>query len=87
MDILSASEARANLFSLLEQVNKDHLPKVITSRKGDAVLVSKEDWETLQETLYLQSLPGLVRSIKEAEEADDWVSEEEFMRKLDGMED
>jgi antitoxin YefM len=87
MDIVSASEARANLFSLLEQVNKDHLPKIITSRKGDAILVSKEDWETLQETLYLQSLPGLVRSIKEAEAANDWVSEEEFMRELDGMED
>jgi antitoxin YefM len=87
MDIFSASEARANLFSLLEQVNKDHLPKVITSRKGDAILVSREDWETLQETLYLQSVPGLVRSIQEAEEADDWVSEEEFMRELDDMED
>jgi antitoxin YefM len=87
MDIVSASEARANLFSLLEQVNKDHLPKIITSRKGDAVLVSKEDWEILQETLYLQSVPSLVRSIIDAEEADDWVSEEEFMRELDGMED
>lgn len=87
MDIVNASEARANLFSLLEQVNKDHLPKIITSRKGDAVLVSREDWETLQETLYLQSVPGLVESIREAEKADDWISEEEFMRELNGMED
>ncbi|NEO97706.1 MAG: type II toxin-antitoxin system Phd/YefM family antitoxin [Symploca sp. SIO2E9] len=85
MEILSASEARANLFSLLEQVNKDHLPRQITSRKGNAVLLSKEDWDSLLETLYLQSIPGLVQSVKAAEQADDWVSEEEFLRNLDGM--
>ncbi|NJQ98200.1 MAG: type II toxin-antitoxin system Phd/YefM family antitoxin [Hydrococcus sp. CSU_1_8] len=53
MEIVSASEARANLFSLLEQVNKDHKARIITSRKGDAVLLSKEDWESLLETIYL----------------------------------
>ncbi|MGB5709384.1 MAG: type II toxin-antitoxin system Phd/YefM family antitoxin [Waterburya sp.] len=87
MEIVSASKARANLFSLVEEVNKDHLPRMITSKKGDAVLLSKEDWESLQETLYLQSIPGLVESIKEAEQADDWVSEKEFLKVLNGMED
>lgn len=87
MEIFTASKARANLFSLVEQVNKDHVPRIITSRNGDAVLISKEDWESIQETLYLQSIPGFVESIREAEQADDWVSEEEFMRALDGMED
>ena len=87
MEILSASEARANLFSLVEQVNKDHLPRQITSRKGNAVLLSKDDWDSLQETLYLQSIPGFVQSVRVAEQADDWVSEEEFLRNLDGMED
>ena len=87
MEILSASEARANLFSLVEQVNKDHLPREITSRKGNAVLLSKDDWDSLQETLYLQSIPGFVQSVRAAEQADDWVSEEEFLRNLDGMDD
>jgi antitoxin YefM len=87
MEIFSASKARANLFSLIEQVNKDRVPRIITSKNGDAVLISKEDWESIQETLYLQSIPGFVESIKEAEQANDWVSEEEFMRALDGMED
>jgi prevent-host-death family protein len=87
MEIVSASKARANLFSLVEDVNKDHLPRMITSKKGDAVLLSKDDWESLQETLYLQSIPGLVESIKEAEQADDWVSEEDFLKALNGMED
>ena len=87
MEIFSASEARANLFSLVEQVNKDHLPREITSRKGNAVLLSKEDWDSLQETLYLQSIPGFVQSVKAAEKEDEWVSEEEFLRNLDGMDD
>ncbi|MDJ0687224.1 MAG: type II toxin-antitoxin system Phd/YefM family antitoxin [Xenococcaceae cyanobacterium MO_188.B32] len=87
MEIVSASKARANLFRLVEDVNKDHLPRMITSKKGDAVLLSKDDWESLQETLYLQSIPGLVESIREAEQADDWVSEEDFLKTLNGMED
>ena len=69
MKIFNASEARANLFSLLQQVNQDHHPRIITSKKGDAVLISREDWESLQETIYLQSISHLVESIKEAEEA------------------
>jgi antitoxin YefM len=86
MEVFSASEARAKLFSLVEQVNKDHLPRVITSRQGDAVLLSKEDWESIQETLYLQSIPGLVESIRADEQAGDWVSEDEFMGALNGVE-
>ena len=87
MEILSASEARANLFGLVEQVNNDHLPREITSRKGNAVLLSKEDWDSLQETLYLQSIPGFGQSVKAAEQADEWVSEAEFLRNLDAMDD
>jgi antitoxin YefM len=87
MEILSASEARAKLFSLVEQVNKDHSPRVITSRQGDAVLLSKTDWESIQETLYLQSVPGLIDSIREAEQLNDWVSEEAFLQELNGLED
>jgi hypothetical protein len=59
---------------------------MITSKKGDAVLLSKEDWESLQETVYLQSIPGLVESIREAEQTDDWVSEQDFLKSLNGVE-
>ena len=65
MDIHSASQARANLFKLLEQVNQESKPCIITSRKGDGVLISKDDWESIQETLYLQSIPGMQESIIE----------------------
>ena len=87
MDILNASDARANFFGLVEQVNQDHCPRFITSRKGDAVLISKQDWDSLQETLYLQSIPGFVESVRAAEEADDWVGEAEFLRQLNDVED
>ena len=85
MDSISASEARSGLFGLVEQVNKDHKPRQITSRKGNAVLISKEDWDSLQETLYLQSIPGLVQSIREAELADDWISKEELLEAIDSV--
>lgn len=86
MERLSASQARAKLFGLVEEVNQDHIPKLITSRKGDAVLLSKEDWDSIQETIYLQSIPGLVDSIRKAEQEKEWISEEEFMQALDGTE-
>lgn len=80
MDILNASEARANLFKLLEQVNKDSKPLVITSRKGNGVLISQDDWESIQETLYLQSIPGMQESIIEgmATPVSECVSEDEL---------
>ncbi|GAB4524289.1 MAG: type II toxin-antitoxin system Phd/YefM family antitoxin [Pleurocapsa sp.] len=87
MDIHSASQARANLFKLLEQVNRESKPCIITSRKGDGVLISKDDWESIQETLYLQSIPGFVESIRQAEADDEWVSEEEFRSELNGLDD
>jgi antitoxin YefM len=87
MDIHSASQARANLFKLLEQVNQESKPCIITSRKGDGVLISKDDWDSLQETLYLQSIPGLVESIRQAEADDEWVSEEDFIEELNGLDD
>lgn len=80
MDIHSASQARANLFKLLEQVNQESKPCIITSRKGDGVLISKDDWESIQETLYLQSIPGMQQSIIEgmATPLSECVSEDEL---------
>lgn len=87
MDIHTASHARANLFKLLEKINQDSEPCIITSRRGDGVLISKDDWENIQETLYLESIPDYVKSIKQAEDDDEWVSEAEFMDELNGLDD
>lgn len=54
---ITASEARKNLFPLIEQVNDDHTEVEIVSRKGSAVLVSKEEWYAIQETAHLMRSP------------------------------
>ena len=67
---ITASEARKNLFPLIEQVNDDRQPIEITSRRGDAVLVSRADWEALNETAMLLRVPAnaqwLLESLAEA---------------------
>ncbi len=63
---ISASEARQRLFPLLEQVNTDHEPVRITSRAGDAVLMSADDYDSWQETVYLLRSPENARRLMEA---------------------
>jgi antitoxin YefM len=58
MSAISASEARKRLFPLIEQVNQDHAPIEIVSKHGNAVLVSKEDWDSMTETAYLLRSPA-----------------------------
>lgn len=62
---LTASEARANLYRLMDQAAESHQPVTILGKRNDAVLVSAEDWQAIQETLYLLSVPGMRKSIKE----------------------
>ncbi|MDO8844931.1 type II toxin-antitoxin system Phd/YefM family antitoxin [Methylicorpusculum sp.] len=68
MNILTASEARANLYRLLDQTSETHQPITITGKRNSAVLVSAEDWESIQETLYLLTVPGMRDSIREGME-------------------
>jgi antitoxin YefM len=63
--IISVTEARQTLFGLVDQVNESHEPVTITSKRGSVVLVSEEDWRSIQETLYLKSIPGVWESIEE----------------------
>ncbi|MFD3507326.1 type II toxin-antitoxin system Phd/YefM family antitoxin [Nocardia sp. NPDC058666] len=58
MTSMSASEARSNLFPLIEQVNDDAIAVHITSRKGNAVLISEDEYNSLRETLYLLRSPA-----------------------------
>ncbi len=66
MKSLTASEARSELFRLIKDASKSHKTFTITHRDGDAVLMSKEDYESLIETLELLSIPGLLGSVKRA---------------------
>ena len=65
MDVLSATKARANLFRLIDETADAHKQVLITGQRNNAVLVSQEDWNAIQETLYLTSTPGLAESIVE----------------------
>ncbi len=68
MQNLTASEARANLYRLLDQTSESHQPITISGKRNSAVLVSSEDWASIQETLYLLAVPGMRESIKEGME-------------------
>ena len=63
---VTASEARKNLFPLIEQVNEDRTPVEITSRRGDAVLISRDEFDALQETAHLLRSPRNARRLLES---------------------
>ena len=65
MTTMSATEARKQLYKLLDDVAQSHEPVQITGKRGSAVLVSEDDWRAVQETLYLVSIPGMRESILE----------------------
>ncbi len=66
---ITASEARKRLFPLIEQVNDDRAPIEITSKRGNAVLMSVDDYEAWQETAYLFRSPANARRLLDAAEA------------------
>jgi prevent-host-death family protein len=68
MTTISATKARSSLYSLIDETNESHEPIQITGKRGNAVLVSEEDWRAIEETLYLHAVPGMVDSIKKAKE-------------------
>jgi prevent-host-death family protein len=64
MHTLTASEARANLYRLIDEAVESHEPIIISGKRSNAVLLSAEDWSAIQETLYLLAVPGMRESIK-----------------------
>ena len=65
MTVLTVTEARANLYKLLDEVAATHEPILITGKRTNAVLVSEDDWRAIEETIYLLSIPGMRESIVE----------------------
>ena len=64
MNALTASEARANLYRLMDETASSHKPVLISGKRNNAVLIAADDWNSIQETLYLLSVPGMRESIK-----------------------
>jgi len=65
MPAMRATEARANLYKLLDQVQESHEPVLISGKRASAVLIAEDDWRAIQETLHLLSIPGMRESIRE----------------------
>ncbi len=63
MTSLKASEARSNLYRLIDEAAEHHTPVQITGKRNNAVLVGEDDWRAIQETLHLVSIPGMRDSI------------------------
>ncbi len=64
MTTFTASEARKRLYNLVDEVKDSHIPVQIVGKRNSAVLISEEDWRSIEETLYLMSIPGMRESIK-----------------------
>ena len=79
MSAINITNARKELYNLVEDVNRYSEPTLIVSKKGNAVLISESDWNAIQETIYLNSIPGMVESIKEGMDTaiEDCVPEED----------
>ncbi|MDA9999121.1 type II toxin-antitoxin system Phd/YefM family antitoxin [bacterium] len=65
MMTLNVTEARANLYKLIDDTTVSHEPVVITGKRGNAVLLAEDDWNAINETLHLLSVPGMRESILE----------------------
>ena len=65
MKTLTATQARIKLYKLLDEAASSHEPIQITSKRSNGILISMEDWQAIQETLYLLSIPGMRDSIRE----------------------
>ena len=63
MTTLNVTEARTNLYSLIDEASSTHKPITITGKRSNAVLLSEEDWNSINETLFLVSIPGMRESI------------------------
>lgn len=65
---ITATEARSNLYRLIDETAESHQPVTILGKRNTAVLVAQEDWAAIQETLFLLSVPGMRESIRKGME-------------------
>jgi len=84
LKIISATAARVKFFGLIDETADNHEPILITTKRNNAVLVGENDWNSIQETLHLLSIPGMRESLLKGRlaERDKVLSKEEFLRRL-----
>ena len=78
----TASQAREKIFKIMDEVNLTHEPVYIKSKRNSVVVLAKEDYDGLQETLAIYSVPGLAKSIIDASNSpkEDWINHEDFWK-------
>ena len=67
--VMTVSQARANIYKIMDETAQTHQPIMITGKRNNVIMLSEEDWNAIEETLYLNSIPGMSSSIKEAMDA------------------
>lgn len=79
MKTISITNAKQNLSQLIADVNVGFNPITIVNSKGkNAVLVSEDEWKSIEETLYLSSIPGLVNEVNRTKETENWNLAKKF---------
>lgn len=73
-------DAKANFYKIVNDL--DNPVKIVNTKGDNAVILSEKDWNSIQETLYLQSIPGYVESIKKADEETDWDNALEYQSEV-----
>ena len=69
--IMTVSQARTDIYKIIDETAQTHQPIMITGKRNNAVLVSEEDWNAIEETLYLNAIPNMAKSINDAMLEDD----------------
>ena len=81
MSTINITNARANLFQLVSDVNVGFNPITIVNNKGkNAVLISEDEWKNIEETLFLSSIPGYVENINNIKNNEDWDNAKEYKK-------
>ena len=81
MSTINITNARANLFQLVSDVNVGFNPITIVNNKGkNAVLISEDEWKNIEETLFLSSIPGYVENIKDIKNNENWDNAKEYKK-------
>ncbi len=76
---MSVSQVRADIYNIIDETAQTHQPILITGKRNNVVMISQEDWNAIEESLYLNSIPNMASSIIDAMKADD----SEFSEKIE----
>ncbi len=69
--VMSVSQVRADIYNVMDETAQSHEPVLITGKRNNVVMLSQEDWNAIEETLYLNSIPNMASSIQESLSAPD----------------